>query len=264
MILFHLFVILDVIKHSEGVHKVEKDGDYDLYQKPAVKPLLVNASLNLRNIIKISTREQTISLEITLRLFWKDQRVKLKIDKNYLELPRDPTFHNLSYMVKTGDQINEFWMPDLFVDEVIQMRDPFYKLPTESLRVYEDSTMRFSNRFNFDVVCHMDFKAFPVDQQFCIVKFESFGFTEEDIKFNWLENSLMITNPDIILPHYSFQVFSDKMYQTDYYSQSYPGLELKIHLNRKINYNIVQTFIPSILYVSIAYFAILVPPKMLT
>ena len=248
-----------LINWSEGVHKVEKIDDYDLYQKPAVKPLLVNASLNLRNIIGISERQQTISLEITLRMFWRDDRVNLTMDKDYPDLPRDPTHYNLRYMVETGDNINKFWMPDLFVDEAIKMRNPYYKLPTESLRVYEDSTIRFSNRLNFDVACHMDFKQYPVDQQYCIVKFESFSFTEEDILFHWLEDSLMISNPDIHLPHYTYNIYTDKEYKTDYYNQSYPGLELKIHLIRKLNYHIVQTFLPSILYVCIAYFSILIP-----
>ena len=98
------------INWSKGVHKIEKSDDYDLYQKPAVKPLLVNASLNLRNIIKISERQQTISLEITLRMFWRDDRVNLTIGKDYPDLPRDPTHYNLRYMVETGDNINKFWM----------------------------------------------------------------------------------------------------------------------------------------------------------
>ena len=93
VLLFNAF-----INWSEGVHKIEKSDDYDLYQKPAVNPLLVNASLNLKNIIGISERQQTISLEITLIMFWRDDRVNLTMDKDYPNLPRDPT----NYILRTA------------------------------------------------------------------------------------------------------------------------------------------------------------------
>ena len=60
---------------------------------------------------------------------------------------------------------------------------------------------RYSSRFNFDIACNMDFHRFkgshlienrqlpetdrfPVDEQYCQVKFESFGFTNKQV-INW-------------------------------------------------------------------------------
>ena len=34
-------------------------------------PLQINASINLRNILDVAEKEQIISLETTLRLYWK-------------------------------------------------------------------------------------------------------------------------------------------------------------------------------------------------
>lgn len=42
--------------------------------------------------------------------------------------------------------------------------------------MYENSVIRFSKRINFDIGCHLDFSDYPVDQQICIVSFESYGY----------------------------------------------------------------------------------------
>ena len=36
-------------------------------------------------------------------------------------------------------------------------------------------------RINYDVACNMDFHKFPVDEQYCEVKFESFGFSNRQV-----------------------------------------------------------------------------------
>ena len=247
-------------KHVEANHIVEIPEGYDRYEKPSgiVK---VNASMNLRNIIKLSEKEQIISLKTTLRMFWRDERLNIMINSDFPGTRRDPDHNNLTYLVHTLDQIDRVWMPDLFVDEAISVRKPAYKIPTESLRFYEDGSLRFSHRFNFDVGCTMDFSHYPVDVQDCIIKLESFSFTEKDLVFTWLGREAMRVNPDIQVPHYDFKMITDTKYKTGYYSENYAGLEIRLHLVRKMYVHILQDFLPSFLYVWIAYFAIQMPPE---
>ena len=40
----------------------------------------------------------------------------------------------------------------------------------------------FTLRINYDVACNMDFHRFPVDEQYCEIKFESFGFTNKQVQ----------------------------------------------------------------------------------
>jgi hypothetical protein len=37
-------------------------------------------------------------------------------------------------------------------------------------------------RINFDVACNMDFHRYPVDEQYCQIKFESFGFQSNQVR----------------------------------------------------------------------------------
>ena len=66
--------------------------------------------------------------------------------------------------------------------------------------MYEDSTVRFSKRINFDVGCQMDFSDYPVDMQSCEVKFESYSYRVHEVFFEW--GGDLVENEDITLPGY--------------------------------------------------------------
>ena len=96
---------------------------------------------------------------------------------------------------------------------------------------------RYSSRFNFDIACNMDFHRswlwrwiflceylagrFPVDEQYCQIKFESFGFTNKQvekltdperfyilskqIKLSWMDESQNNVNKNISLAQFGFK-----------------------------------------------------------
>ena len=69
-----LFVIISHIVGSKGDSKVEFTEDYSVHERPPTKegePVLIEASINLRNILDVAEKEQIVSLETTLRLYWK-------------------------------------------------------------------------------------------------------------------------------------------------------------------------------------------------
>ncbi len=41
----------------------------------------------------------------------------------------------------------------------------------------------FNFRINFDVACNMDFQMYPVDEQDCVIKFESYGLQNKQVIF---------------------------------------------------------------------------------
>ena len=59
---------------------------------------------------------------------------------------------------------------------MIFSRTPSFDDMPQSVKVYEDSRIRWSKRLNFDIGCHMEFGDFPVDQQICEVKLESYSY----------------------------------------------------------------------------------------
>merc|ERR1712141_122961 len=68
-------------------------------------------------------------------------------------------------------------------------------------------------------------------------------------------------NPNITLDQFEERVVFQRSYATDYYDMAYPGLILQVYLNRKINYHLIQTYIPSILFVTVAWLSLFVNPE---
>ena len=59
---------------SSASNKVTYTDEYSIHERPPTKngePVLIKASINLRNILDVAEKEQIISLETTLRLYWK-------------------------------------------------------------------------------------------------------------------------------------------------------------------------------------------------
>ena len=65
-------ILANTFDLGEGYDKYEVPKDTMLQDSP----LPVNFSLNLRNILGVDEKASQISLEISLRMFWKDHRVK--------------------------------------------------------------------------------------------------------------------------------------------------------------------------------------------
>ena len=59
---------------------------------------------------------------------------------------------------------------------------------------------------NFDVACNMEFYNYPIDEQVCEIKMESFGYTNRQMKFAWMNGKykrLRDTSMNVPLPENS-------------------------------------------------------------
>ena len=206
------FFVLACISETNIHPSVHIDPSYNIHEAPVRNngvPIDVNFTINLRNILEVNEVAQIISLETSIRLFWKDWRVRA-------DLPPNKT-----YMTLHPNAAKHFWIPDIFIDRSKMLRVPTYYVKPASLRIYHDQTLRYSSRVNFDVACTMDFHTFPVDEQLCEINLESFGHTNEQLKFQWVPGSNF--NPNITLAQFSWEVRLKDSYSTGYYDLSYPG-----------------------------------------
>jgi len=151
-------------------------------------------------------------------------------------------------------------MPDIFIDQAKALRVPTYFTKPANIRVYNDSMIRYSSRINFDVACNMDFQMYPVDEQDCVIKFESYGLQNKQMQMKWQKDGLTV-NPNIALAQFEFKTMLLEEYTTDYYDLQYPGLEIKLHLTRLIAYHVVQTYIPSTVFVILAWLSMFISPE---
>jgi hypothetical protein len=67
-------------------------------------------------------------------------------------------------------------------------------------------------------------------------------------------------NQNISLPQFDLEVRLGDDYATDYYDLAYPGVIMKIILRRKMSFHVMQTYIPSLIFVTLAWLTIFIPP----
>ena len=237
------------------------DNRYSLgedYRKQDLPPsnglVQIESVINLRNILDVDDKKQKISVEITLRLYWNDSRIE-PVQK-YLS-GSDSSGRYIPLAPSSGEC---FWMPDVFIDQAITLRTPTYYTKPASLRIYQSRMLRYSKRINFDVACNMKFHRFPVDHQYCIIRFESFDFTQNQLKISWRPMKEMIINPNISLAQFKYKI-SLTTYETVYYEQDFPGIIVEIHLHREIFYHLFRSYFPSIMFVGISWLSLFLPPE---
>ena len=209
-----LSVLVLLCNSESNIHpRVHIEPNYNIHEAPIRNnsgPIDVNFTMNLRNILEVNEVAQIISLETSIRMFWKDWRVRADLEPK------------TKYMTLNPSAAKHFWIPDIFIDRSKMVRVPTYYVQPASLRIYQDQTLRYSSRVNFDVACTMDFHKFPVDEQLCEVNFESFGHTSAQLKFQWINGSNF--NPNITLAQFTWDVKLEDSYETGYYDLSYPGM----------------------------------------
>ena len=226
--ILHIIVSVFIIQ-AGGYKKLILSKDYNLHElPPSDGPLLVEASINLSNILEVLEKQQLISLETSLRLYWKDSRVKAV--EEYLE-----GVDSIGAYVTLNPVLAEtIWMPDIFIDKARSVRKPVFFLPPAYLRLYNDSMLKYSARINYDVACPMDFRRYPVDQQTCQIKFESFGHSSSQFLLRWRNRSESNINQNISLAEFRFSVVLSDGYSTESYDVAYPGLSIRIILDREV------------------------------
>ena len=153
MLITFISVILLSSALGQPRKKFHLDPEYDIHKIPPSdgEPLLVEASINFSNILGVSEPEQLISLETSLRLYWRDSRVN----------PIDSFFESNDslgpYISLNPDMAKQIWMPDIYIDKAKDVRKPAYFTQAAYLRLYNNSLIKYSARLNYDVACPMDF-----------------------------------------------------------------------------------------------------------
>lgn len=238
---------------------VKADGEaaYNIHQIPTIdgQPVLVEVSVSLRNILEIDEHKQLITLETTLRLYWRDPRLQV-----------EHLLGNKSsdYVLLHPDTSKFIWFPDVYIDFAKALRIPTLIIRPASLRIYRNSTCRYATQINYDVACPMNFEKYPYDTQVCKVKYESYGHTIEKMRVVWkkgFDQSKVTENNYISLAQFEYAVFFEENYEEEIASGVYPGVIMTVLLRRKISYHLLQTYLPSGLFVIVAWLSLFLPPE---
>ncbi|XP_049341244.1 glycine receptor subunit alpha-2 isoform X3 [Astyanax mexicanus] len=180
-------------------------------------------------------------VNIFLRQKWNDPRLA------YSEYP-DPSLD------LDPSMLDSIWKPDLFFAN--EKGANFHDVTTDNklLRISKDGTVLYSIRLTLILSCPMDLKNFPMDVQTCTMQLESFGYTMNDLIFEWLDEGPVQVAEGLTLPQFIMREEKELGYCTKHYNTGkFTCIEVKFKLERQMGYYLIQMYIPSLLIVILSW-----------
>ncbi|KAM9314946.1 glycine receptor subunit alpha-3 [Pholidichthys leucotaenia] len=216
---------------------------YDARIRPNFKGPPVNVSCNIfiNSFGSIAETTMDYRVNIFLRQQWNDPRLA------YAEYPDDSLDLDPS-------MLDSIWKPDLFFAN--EKGAHFHEVTTDNklLRIFKNGNVLYSIRLTLTLSCPMDLKNFPMDVQTCIMQLESFGYTMNDLIFEWQENGPVQVAEGLTLPQFILKEESDLRYCTKHYNTGkFTCIEVRFHLERQMGYYLIQMYIPSLLIVILSW-----------
>ncbi|NXU29745.1 GLRA4 protein, partial [Thalassarche chlororhynchos] len=217
---------------------------YDARIRPNFKgpPVNVTCNIFINSFGSITETTMDYRVNVFLRQQWNDPRLA------YREYPDDSLDLDPS-------MLDSIWKPDLFFAN--EKGANFHEVTTDNklLRIFKNGNVLYSIRLTLILSCPMDLKNFPMDIQTCHMQLESFGYTMNDLIFEWLEEQEAVQVAEgLTLPQFILRDEKDLGYCTKYYNTGkFTCIEVKFHLERQMGYYLIQMYIPSLLIVILSW-----------
>ncbi|XP_062410750.1 glycine receptor subunit alpha-3 [Sardina pilchardus] len=216
---------------------------YDARIRPNFKGPAVNVSCNIfiNSFGSIAETTMDYRVNIFLRQQWNDPRLA------YSEYPDDSLDLDPS-------MLDSIWKPDLFFAN--EKGAHFHEVTTDNklLRIFKNGNVLYSIRLTLTLSCPMDLKNFPMDVQTCIMQLESFGYTMNDLIFEWQAGGPVQVAEGLTLPQFILKDEEDLRYCTKHYNTGkFTCIEVRFHLERQMGYYLIQMYIPSLLIVILSW-----------
>ncbi|XP_033890661.1 glycine receptor subunit alpha-3-like [Acipenser ruthenus] len=216
---------------------------YDARIRPNFKgpPVNVTCNIFINSFGSIAETTMDYRVNIFLRQQWNDPRLA------YSEYPDDSLDLDPS-------MLDSIWKPDLFFAN--EKGAHFHEVTTDNklLRIFKNGNVLYSIRLTLTLSCPMNLKNFPMDVQTCIMQLESFGYTMNDLIFEWQENGPVQVAEGLTLPQFILKDESDLRYCTKHYNTGkFTCIEVRFHLERQMGYYLIQMYIPSLLIVILSW-----------
>uniref|UniRef100_A0A673CAU1 Glycine receptor, alpha 4a n=1 Tax=Sphaeramia orbicularis TaxID=375764 RepID=A0A673CAU1_9TELE len=186
-----------------------KTSGYDARIRPNFKgpPVNVTCNIFINSFGSITETTMDYRLNVFLRQKWNDPRLA------YSEYPDDSLDLDPS-------MLDSIWKPDLFFAN--EKGANFHEIILPNINNKNPSN-------------------FPMDIQTCTMQLESFGYTMNDLIFEWLSENPVQVADDLTLPQFVFSY------------GKFTCIEVKFHLERQMGYYLIQMYIPSLLIVILSW-----------
>ncbi|KAM3922508.1 gamma-aminobutyric acid receptor subunit delta [Leptodactylus fuscus] len=203
-------------------------------------PVIVAVDIEVTSIDHISEINMEYTMTVYLRQSWRDERLSY--------------YHTNKTLGFDSRFVEKLWIPDTFI--VNAKSAWFHDVTVENklIRLQPDGVILYSSRITSTVSCDMDLTKYPLDEQECRLDLESYGYSAEDIVYNWSENQDQIHGLDKLqLAQFTITDYKFTKEAMNFKSGQFPRLTLHFQLKRNRGMYIIQSYVPSILLVVMSW-----------
>ncbi|XP_015742227.1 glycine receptor subunit alpha-2 isoform X3 [Coturnix japonica] len=211
---------------------------YDARIRPNFKgpPVNVTCNIFINSFGSVTETTMDYRVNIFLRQQWNDSRLA------YSEYPDDSLDLDPS-------MLDSIWKPDLFFAN--EKGANFHDVTTDNklLRISKTGKVLYSIRLTLTLSCPMDLKNFPMDVQTCTMQLESFGYTMNDLIFEWQKKGAVQVADGLTLPQFILKEDKELGYCTKHYNTARVALGITTVLTMTTQSSGSRASLPKVSYV---------------
>nr|XP_022333675.1 neuronal acetylcholine receptor subunit alpha-9-like isoform X2 [Crassostrea virginica] len=202
----------------------------------------------LRQMMNLNEKDQTLLINIWLRLKWNDCR-----------LSWNTTQYNNSHIVVPYDTV---WVPDITLYDSSAEEEMMPGKTEYRATIYPSGTVYYNFPTVLQSACLVNVLYFPMDTQICTLKFGSWSHSGTELDLYPSTDQADLTN---LVYHNEWDVVSMKADRNVLYYQCcpdpYPDITFSLEIKRKPLFYIMSILFPCILTASVAALGFALPPE---
>ncbi|XP_051733783.1 gamma-aminobutyric acid receptor subunit alpha-6 isoform X3 [Ctenopharyngodon idella] len=181
------------------------------------------------------------TMDVFFRQTWIDDRLKFEGPIEILRL------NNL--------MVSKIWTPDTFFRNGKRSISHNMTTPNKLFRIMQNGTILYTMRLTINAECPMRLINFPMDGHSCPLKFGSYAYPMSEIVYTWKKGPLFsveVPQESSSLLQYDLigQTVSSERLKSN--TGEYIVMTVYFHLQRKMGFFLIQTYIPCIMTVILA------------
>ncbi|XP_013390563.1 glycine receptor subunit alpha-2 isoform X2 [Lingula anatina] len=206
------------------------------------EPVKVAVEIFVSSFDSINEITMDYTMSIFLRRQWTDHRLKFN----------GRLYNTSSVTIDPRKAMETVWIPDVFFSNEKTAKYHDVTQPNHLLRIDENGTVFFSSRVTLTLDCPMYLRKFPLDSQNCSLILESFAYTKDRIQFDWAASQID-KDEELKLPQFFLLDTNFDTCTKTYKAGIFSCLRVDFSLKRDINFYIIQTYLPSVLIVTLSW-----------
>ncbi|XP_069181476.1 glycine receptor subunit alpha-3 isoform X3 [Procambarus clarkii] len=209
----------------------------------------VKIQMFINSFGSLNAANMDYSIDVFLRQHWNDPRLSF----NHTGKDR--------FTITNPEMQRRIWKPDTYFNNVKDAEIHQVTMPNILLRLYSNGDILYSMRVTLTLACSMEFENYPFDAQVCGSSISSYANTVDVITYEWVKVDPIQLPDELEIAQFDLLSHETESFTQHFVTGNFSGLKVHFSLRRQNGYHVLQTYVPTILIVSISWVSFWLDPN---